>query len=418
MTQERMSQGDTQETLRPRPLTHGEFYLAMVERPDPNGVGLRPEWRSFFVGQERAYKQLTSALTESPAGTVVVLAEHLGTGKDTLIDVVTYDLISQGKTKKQDILYVNSRFHLEENRSFENMVFESFMPWPKPPENWRELKPKILLLKELDYIWGYSKEQTKEDLRRKIAVAGKYLGKEVEILMLVGDKNLLDREIIDVAGSPFEPIYIPLDPLTPDVLKETLRQRFAYVLERSPEEIDVDPMIDPDFLATLIPNTEYPIANMRGTLVIFQEIGRNIKPTEELVRISVELVKKNYAEEFYDIYSRADKETQELLLWLVKHINDHDNGKTMMRAMSPEEIMEACPLDFDSNEIKEEIIHQLIESVGLLEVDPIKGLYLPRQKFFLMAASVPTLSKSQMDALIWKRNQAKREEQERIRRDE
>lgn len=90
------------ETIKSRPLTHGEFYLAMTERPDPNGLGLRPELRSLFVGQERAYKELYEAITQSPPGTVVVITAPFGAGKDALMDVVTTDLVVSGRIQQDE----------------------------------------------------------------------------------------------------------------------------------------------------------------------------------------------------------------------------------------------------------------------------------------------------------------------------
>ncbi len=371
---------EVRETQSSRPLTHGEFYLAMTERPDPNGLGLRPEMRNLFVGQERAYRQLYDAITNSPSGTVVAVTAPFGAGKDALFDVVITDLMDQGRIKGEEAQRVHIDFDLDEGKSFEQTKRE--FSWVAP-ENPQSVRPKVLAINEVAYGWRFN---SKESLRKQLTIAGKFLGKEVPIMVLLGDYALEDPEIIGALGSPYEPIYIRLDPLTPEMLKEALRHRLAYALERLPKEIDMDTLIDPEILTPLIPNTEYPVAVMRNTLVELGGIGRRLKPTEEPLKITGELLRKIHSKDWYDrLWDRNDGK-QQFMLWLMQHINNHDNGQAIMKAMTSEDMMQACPLDIDPGRYKRRIVDDLASSGILQRVSVEPDLYLPRPEVFLIAA--------------------------------
>lgn len=365
-----------------RPLTHGEFYLAMTERPDPNGLGLRPELRSFFAGQERAYGQLYDAITQSPNGTVVAITGPFGAGKDALLDVVITDLMEQGKIKGEEAQRVHVDIDLDENKTFEET--NKTYSWVERPKGL--VLPKVLQVDEVAYGWGNSKE----DLQRRLGIAGKFLGKEVPVMVLVGDYALEDQDILGAVGSPHEPIVIKLDALTPEMIKQTLRQRIAYGLERSSEEIDIDSMVDADVLTALTPNTEYPVSTMRTTLGIFGSIGRHLKPTEEPLRITADLMRSAYIrDELYRDFWRASDPKQQFMLWGLENIRNHDNGRTVMRAMTIEEMQQACPLDL-SQRSYERMIRELRNTPDwLLQVGSYPNRYLPRQDYFLRAALTP-----------------------------
>lgn len=383
MVQERESQHNIQaessDRPKARPLTHGEFYLAMTERPGSQGLGLRPELRSLFVGQERAYKQLYDAITQSPSGTVVAITAPFGAGKDALFDVVVKDLMDQGKIKGEEAQRVHVDFGLEEGKTFEQT--KRGFSWVAP-ENPQSIRPKVLAVNEVAYGWGHSKES----FQKQLAIASKFLGKEVPIMVLLGDYALEDPEIVGALGSPYEPIIIKLDPLTPDMLKEALIHRIAYALERSPKEIDVDTLIDSKILTPFVPNTDHPVAVMRNALVDFGSIGRRLSPTEETLTITGELVRKTFSKEWYDRLWDKDSRKQQFILYLIQHINNHDNGQTMMKAMTSEDMMQACPLDIDPRRYKSRIVDDLAHSGILQRVSAEPDLYLPRPEVFLMAA--------------------------------
>ncbi len=379
MSQERESQGKSHENLNPKPLTHGEFYLAMTERPDPNGLGLRPELRSFFVGQERAYNQLYEAITQSPNGTVIALTGPFGAGKDALLDAVITDLMAQGKIRGEEAQRIHVDYGLDEDKTFEQI--RRGYSWVERPQEL--VLPKVLAVNEVAYGWGHSKE----DLQRQLAIASKFLGNEVLVMVLLGNYALEDPEIVGAVGSPHEPIIIKLDPPTPEMIKEALRQRVVHALERSPEEIDIDALLDPEVLSALTPNAEYPVATMRNILGIFESIGRHLKPTEEPLRITPDLVRRLYIrDELYDDFWQASDPKQQFMLWGLQHIKNHDNGKTLMKAMTIEELRQACPLDLEQRGY-ERMIRELRNTPDwLLQVGSYPNRYLPRQDYFLRAA--------------------------------
>jgi hypothetical protein len=371
------------ETQSSRPLTHGEFYLAMSERPDKSGLGLHPDFRSFFVGQERAYRQLFDALTQFPSGTLVVISAPSGAGKNALVDVVSNDLVSQGKLGEHDAQWVDVDFDLEEGQSLEDTNRNFYVD---KPDNWKEIKPKALCVDEVAYAWW--RFNNKESLQKQLAIAGKFLGKEVPIMVLLGDHALEDPEIVGAVGSPYEPIVIKLDPLTQDMLKETLRQRLAYALERAPEEIDVDSMLDPEFLTALLPNTEHPISTMRTSLAVLESIGIGLKPTEEPLRISRELARRFYeGDKLYKDFWRASEQKQQFLSWIIQHINNHGNGRDVMKAMSVEDMMQACPLNIEPDRYQRRIIDEMSQTnIGIKRVSSSPDLYLPSEELFLLTA--------------------------------
>lgn len=380
---------EVHEAQSSRPLTHGEFYLAMAERPDRNGLGLIPELRSLFVGQDRAYRQLYDAITQSPPGTVVAITAPFGAGKDALMDVVTTDLVASGRIQQDEIKRIHVDFDLEEGITFEEVVSErrrwAYEGKPSEENIQDHTKVKILEVNEVAYGWHFN---TKESLQRQLEIARKFLGKEVNLIVLIGDYALQDQEVVGAVGSPHEQVIIKLDPLTPDMLKETLRRRVAYALERLPEEIDADAIVDPEFLGALIPNTEYPIATMRTSLGVLESIGRQLKPTEDPLRISKELARKVYlGNELYEDFWREPDRKQQFILWLVQHINNHDNGKVEMKAMTAEEMMQACPLDTGTDVYKKRIIDEMEQTyTGIKRVSASPDLYLPRQELFLRTA--------------------------------
>lgn len=394
MTRERCpkdqgTHSEVRETQSSRPLTHGEFYLAMTERPDSQGLGLRPELRSLFVGQERAYKELYEGITQSPSGTVVAITAPFGAGKDALMDVVTTDLVASGMIQQDEIKRIHVDIDLEEGITFEEVVSErrrwAYAGKPSDENIHDHTRVKTLVVNEVAYGWI---DNSKESLQKQLAIAGKFLGKEVPIMVLLGDYALEDPEIVGAVGSPHEPVIIKLDPLTPDMLKETLRRRVAYALERLPEEIDVDAILDPEFLTALIPNTEYPIATMRTSLVVLESIGRRLKPTEEQLRISKELARKVYlGNELYEDFWREPDRKQQFILWLIQRINDHGNSRDEMKAMTVEEMMQACPLDIAPDVYKKRIIDEMSRTyTGIQRVSTSPDLYLPRQELFLRTA--------------------------------
>lgn len=372
--------------INPRVLTNAEFYLAMSENPDSSGLGLRPENRSFFVGQERPYKQLRDALTQSPNGTVVAIVGPLGAGKDALLQVVITDLRAQGILKEHEVHHTFIE-DFREDQKFEDI--DRHLYWAEKPEGWPKVYPKVLVVNEVSYT-RHSSKKHKEYLSR----AGKFLGKEAPIIVLLGD-SLENRELVEALGSPHEPIYIPLDPLTPDILKGTLRQRLARALERSPEEIDIDSMFDQDVLTSLTPNADYPIANMRMTLSVIESLRRKIKPTKEPFKITRDLIKRRYADDWAGFFfgegwgrDWPTEKIQQFKLWLIGHINNHGNGKIPMRAMTLAEIMSACPLGLSADEYEKEIINRLSRIGVLKRVGASQDRYLPSQAVFLEAAFV------------------------------
>jgi hypothetical protein len=376
------AQAEVGETQLSRPLTHGEFYLAMTERPDPQGLGLRPGLRDLFVGQQRAYGQLYDAITQSPDSTVIVIVGPFGAGKDALFDVVVTDLIEQKRIKGEEAQRMHVDFGLEEDKSFSEHTKRRFS-YVDTPKNPQSIKPKVLAINEVAYGWSYN---DKERLQRQLAIAGKFLGKEVPIMVLLGDYALEDPEIIGTLGSPHEPIYIRLDSLTPDMLKEALRHRLAYALERLPEEIDMDTLINPEVLTPLVPNTEYPVAVMRSALVYFESIGRQLKPTEEPLTITGELVRKTFSKGWYDRLWDRDSRKQQFILYLIQHIKNHDNGQKLMKAMTSEDMMQACPLGIDLERYKRRVVSVLVSEGTLHRVSAEPDLYLPSPEIFLMAA--------------------------------
>lgn len=371
------------EQLQPVRLTHGQFYLAMKERPDWRGLGMHDATRDFFVGQERAYQKLSSAITDSPTGSVIVLSEPFGSGKDALLDVVTTDLMASGRIQSDEVKRIHGESDLEDGITFEEVVSGS-RHWAyggKPSEQdiQDRRKVKTLVVNDVAHRWGHSKEK----LQKMLSIAGQFLGTDVSRIIVMGDHALEDPEIVGALKSPHEPIRIKLDPLTPDSLKAALRQRIAYVLECDPATIDTESLFDPDVLNALIPQTEYPVANMRGALVDLQGIGMKLKPTEKELLISREMVGDIYAKKFYDRFWDGTKNDRKFFSWIIEHITEHGNGKEMMRAMTVEEIINACPISISASRYEKRIIQPMRRQGVLVEVAASPTRYLPTVDFFL-----------------------------------
>src|SRR3989344_4349490 len=210
-------------------LTERQLYTAMMELPDRNMVGVYA-FRELFVGQEGPRQQLVDVVTKSPAGTVAIVSEPLGAGKSALISMVRDDLIKGGYASFEEGLRTNA-IHLDEDVTFEEFYWSNVFSDEKP-EDWQSVKPKVLFIEEFD-----SKARFR-DLQEEMRAAGQFLGKDVPIIILSGDYSLKNPELVKLIDSPYEPIYVEINPLNPEVLKKALELKIRYALNWKDQNID------------------------------------------------------------------------------------------------------------------------------------------------------------------------------------
>lgn len=371
-------------------LTEGQLYTAMKALPDNSMVGTFA-FREFFVGQEASRQQLIDVITKSPAGTVAIISEPLGSGKSALISMVRDDLIKGGHAGFEECLRTNA-ISLDEDISFEEFYWSSVFSDEKP-KDWNSIKPKTLFIEEFDRKSSYS------NLQKEMKSAGRFLVSDVPIIVLSGDYSLKNPELIKLINSPHEPIYISLDPLNPETLKKALELRLRYVLNWKDQKIDIDSLFDQEFLAHLIPATNPPTATMRTTLVILQEMAKILKPTlatqDQPARFSELLYRSRFP--LRDTLS-SNAKAWHFVSWLHGYINSHYNSAIPMEPITISEFNNLCSLSEIYDEEYPGIFKYLassgiLSSVGIPYLydrnDKFPEPYLPSQETFLDAKFDP-----------------------------
>lgn len=377
-------------TGQPIRLTETQIESAMNNLPDPNMLG-KFELREFLIEQERPRRQLIEIITKSPPGTVAIISEPLGSGKSSLISMVIDDLISSGYATYEECL--RAPFP-DADMDFDEFYWSGTYSYEKPV-NSQKIKPKVVFIEEFDRKSNFL------TLHQAMQRSREFLGKNVPIMVLSGDYTLKNPALVQSINSPYEPVYISLDPSTPQILKRTLELRLRYALGEEAQEVDMDALFEPDFFNYLLPNTTPPIATMRESLVILQILGRSFKKRgqpaifswKSFVDVATELHDRNH-EPFW----KASSKNWHFVNWLHEYIRNSYNPTIPMEAMTISDFKRLCPLTEISDKEYPEFIRKLAEESTLQSVgvpylhdpkNPFPEPYLPSQSTFIDAAFRP-----------------------------
>lgn len=356
----------TTEIIGARPLTQRDFRLAVNEFGTAL-VGLPA--RELLIGQDKAYGRLRDGIISAPPGTVIAIQAPFGAGKDALLEAVNHDLVQEELLQPGDLVRTNVK-SLREGVGFNETV--------RRPSKVRRVEwPRALAINEVSYGWGLSKEQ----LMAQLQVAGKFLGTETDIVILLGDDAVADPELIGALGSPHEPVVIELERLTPDQFLGALKIRLAHALKRPLNKMDISNLIDPKVLKAMFPNTEFPVATMRGLLVDMQRVAQFVDFNGRKMRITPELFRKIPDIDYYGMTWEAHDQNGKMLdRWLIDQIRNHLTSGEQMRAMTADEIISGSGIETAEGKFDD------VTRSSLLEVDHAKKLYLPRLDLFYVAS--------------------------------
>lgn len=405
----------TEQDFRNAGVTERNFRNAMSH--DQASSFYHPE---IFVGQEAPRKELVRIITQSPPGTVAIVSEELGLGKTTLMCDVIHDLVDNGHIKFSEIHHA---FAI--GRNLNTTAFG---------DKHTSDKPKVCFVEELD-----QRSNIRKNLEYQLIQASKLLD-QIPIVVLIGDRTLRNPSIIKLIDSPYEPIYVPLNPLTPDLFKKIVEARltsyfakdiitdledqfyrvvysrlrkeghaldtFGDAVDRKIKEVEsrispeeVDRIFDTEFLAYFIPNTKPNTANTRHALYSLGMLIANLNNPNNPIMISGELLTKKRTREREDAWNKiwqadnyADKQ-KEFIIWLHDYIRHNYDGSVPFRELSADELRQKCPLDISTaEEYEEKILRPLGTSILIPTGIPylndghqIQGPYLPHQQTFLEA---------------------------------
>ena len=296
-----------------RQLTQSELHVAISKFPGRDMLG-GLDSSELFVGQKGPRKRLFDAITQSPAGTVIIISEPLGAGKSTLISVVRKDLERRGFAS------------LDESKRTSNLHLDVGMSFDKFSETEKITVPqKVIFIEEFDRKVPFLMQQ------EKMKIAAGFIGNSIPIMVLSGDYSLRNPSLVGVINSNNEPTYIRLDPVTPEMLKSAFELRLRYVLGKQVGKIDMDALFDREFMRYLIPNTNPSIATIRTSLVLLQNMVDNSKllkldhEANKLAKFSGDLYEESSLREPY-FY---DAKTWHFVSWLHSYIGEHDPNVPM-----------------------------------------------------------------------------------------
>lgn len=390
--------GEERVNLQRQQLSEAQLKSAMQKLPDRHSMVGTFQFREFLVGQEQPRRQLVDIITKSPPGTVAVISESLGSGKSSLISMVRDSLINSGFATFEECLRVNS-IDLDEDISFDEFYWSNILSDEKP-KDFQSVKPKALFIEEFDIKSAF------RHLQEGMRSASKFLGKDMPIMILSGDYSLRNSSLVNLINSPYEPIYVSLDPLTPDMLKKALEIRLLHAFGEN-QKIDMDSLFEPEFLTYLIPNTDPPTSTMRTSLTILQDIAsalaRDMKKENQPAQFSGALYEDWASTSALHNEDSYNSKMWHFVSWLHEYIRSFYNPVEPMRAMTISDFKDLYRLNDIADEEYPVIIKHLA-AVGILQsvgtpylYDEEKRFpepYLPSQKTFLDAAFYPLSPKT------------------------
>lgn len=398
-------------------ITERDFHKAIYESHDPSPSFSHPE---IFVGQEAPRKELVRIITQSPPGTVAIISEELGLGKTTLMYDVIHELVDNGHMKFSEIHHAFAVGRYLSTTAFGDKHTSD--------------KPKVCFVEELD-----KRSNIRKNLEYQLIQASKLLD-QTPVVVLIGDRTLKNPSIIRLIDSPYEPIYVPLNPLTPDLFKKIVEARltsyfakdiiaelrdhfyrvvysrlrkeghslntFGDTVDRKIKEVEakisseeMNRIFDAEFLTYFIPNTETPIANTRDALYILNMLTTYLSDPNKPIVISGKLLTKKRPRGSEDTWNKdwqADNyagKQKEFIIWLHDYIRHNYDGSAPFRGLSADELRQKCPLGIPTTEeYEEEILRPLGTSIlvptgipYLNDGHQLQGPYLPHQQTFLEA---------------------------------
>jgi len=388
----------------PRLESDGKGYLTQA---DVRQVLIDQEnqdyWYGPLVGQENARRKLIEAITQSPAGTVVIVSAPIGAGKSSLMHMVWDDLVTSGKMREEEIRRINA-FNLRKGDEEKELDSLQWGWWPDSNKT-KGISPKAVFVEEFD-----RKQSNLEALQDKMRTLKKFLGREIPVMVLIGDNALRNSDLIDELGSPHEPVIVDLDPITPDFVMQFIKSSVERGLKREITEEQVKNLFEPDFLERIIGKTQLPVASMRATLYILQNVATEFdSQSGEPARFSKESYLK-YAEKagdklFPPLFWQVDQEegdVRELVTVIHSLIRSADEEDIPLQPFTLDDLLRYHPLGADLSEQGHRTIDELIDKVLIPVGVPFANgagkhpePYLPTQSTILEAIYGPHAGPSQ-----------------------
>ncbi len=362
--------------------------------------------RNLYVGQGEACRQLTDIIMHDKPGTVAIISEPFGFGKTSFVYTVIDSLVEAGMSSGGW------------RRVWIDDLGTEFREFRKPDDckkpDWTILDrtkikspvddtPKVLFIEEFDI------KISEAEIRTGLTQAGSYLGKDVPIIVVTGDYVLRNPELLKLLGSPFDPKYVSLEPLSQEIFREAVLTRLrsategkandlqwndilcVYDDEKESYEIKLDDLFEPSIWELLIPNTNPPIALFRESFGILGGMFRDSSLYENLdsaPRVSRSAIRRA------GFGKLVKTEVADFAQRLYDFIRQSYKPGVKFESLTSTDLMKYCPVEkFSEHEYRSRVILPAIKagvlkSLGVPYLKPDDkrpGPYLPSQKSFVLA---------------------------------
>lgn len=383
-------------------LTQADVRRVIIDQGD------RDYWYGPLVGQENARRRLIEAITQSPEGTVIIVSSPIGTGKSSLMRMVWDDLVTSGKMRAEEVRRINA-FNFgkgDEEKEFDSLKWGWGWILGEGSNKTQKIPSKAVFVEEFD-----EKQADLEHLQDKMRVLKKFLGREIPVMVLIGDNTLRNSELIDELGSLHEPVIIDPDPITPDFLMQFIKSSLERGLKRELSEEQVKNLFEPDFLERLIGKTQPPVANMRATLYLLQYIATEFdsqggEPArfskESYLKYAEKTGDKNYPPLFWQI-DQEEGDVRELITVIHSLVRKADEEGVPLQPFTLDDLLKHHTLGANLSEQAHRTVDELIDKVLIYSVGvPFANgagkhpePYLPTQSTILEAIYGPHAEPSQ-----------------------
>jgi len=379
-------------------LTQADVRRVIIDQGDQD------YWYGPLVGQENARRKLIEVITQSPAGTVIVVSAPIGAGKSSLMHMVWDDLVTSGKMREEEVRRINAS---NLRKGDEEKEFDSLQwGWWSYSNKTKGISPKAVFVEEFD-----EKQANLEVLQDKMRTLKKFLGREIPVMVLIGDNTLRNSDLIDLLGSSHKPVIVDPDPITPDFVMQFIKSSLERGLKRKLTEEQVKNLFEQDFLERLIGKTKLPVASMRATLYILQNVAAEFdsqsgEPArfskESYLKYAEKAGDKNYPPLFWQI-DQEEGDVRELVTVIHSLIRKADEEDVPLQPFTLDDLLKYHPLGANLSEqahrtIDELIGKMLIHTVGVPFANGAgkhPEPYLPTQSTILEAIYGPHAEPSQ-----------------------